>query len=70
MKRKFLSFSVIFALILSSVFSLFSCGEKYEPVESTEEEERTVIEISYDGEEYEIAVREFSCRRGEKPRNT
>lgn len=55
MKRKFLSFSVIFALILSSVFSLFSCGEKYEPVESTEEEERTVIEISYDGEEYEIA---------------
>lgn len=55
MKRRFLRSAVIFVVILTSLFSLFSCGEKYKPVKSTAEEKRTVIEISYDGKKYEVA---------------
>ena len=55
MKRRFLHSFLIFAIIFSTLISLVSCGEKYKPVKSTAEEERTVIEISYDGEKYEVA---------------
>lgn len=55
MKRKFLQSFLIFAIVFSTLISLVSCGEKYKPVKSTAEEERTVIEISYGGEKYEVA---------------
>lgn len=41
-------------LILTLMFALFSCGNPYEPVPSTEEEARTVMTLSFDGEAYEI----------------
>ena len=41
-------------LVLIFALSLFSCGEKYPPVESTAEESRTVFTLSYDGREYEV----------------
>lgn len=54
MKKRFPALILLFALMLTLVFSLSSCKEKYEPVESTSEEKRTVIDISYDGEKYEV----------------
>ena len=46
----------IIALLLAliSVLSLASCGEEFEPVESTEKEKTVVMTMSYGSEEYEI----------------
>ena len=41
-------------LILSVLFALCSCGRKYKPQKSTDEEARVVMTLSLDGEEYEI----------------
>ena len=41
-------------LVLIFALSLFSCGDKYPPVESTAEESQTVFTLSYDGREYEV----------------
>ena len=54
MKKRFCALILLFALVFTLVASLSSCGEKYEPVESTAEEKRTVMQISYDGEKYEV----------------
>lgn len=40
-------------LALSLVFSFASCA-KYKPVKSTKEEERVMMTLSFDGEEYEV----------------
>ena len=47
---------IAFLLIISSLFTLFSCkdDEKYPPVESTDEEKKTVMTMSLDGEDYNI----------------
>ena len=42
-------------LLLSLCFSLFACGNKYAPVESTEEEKQIMYTMSMDGKEYEVA---------------
>lgn len=47
--KRLLSFLLIFALLLS----LSACGG-YEPVESTEEEARTVMTLTLDGKTYEV----------------
>ena len=54
MKKRLTALLLFFALILTVIFSLSSCGEKYKPVESTAEEKRTAMKISYDGEKYEV----------------
>ena len=54
MKKRFAALILIFSIIASISLSLVSCGEKYEPVESTAEEKRTVMTISYDGEKYKV----------------
>ena len=41
-------------LLITLCLSLIACGEDYPPVESTEEEAKTVITIEADGETYEI----------------
>ncbi len=41
-------------LILASLLSLASCGEDYEPIESTDEEARVVMTLSFEGEAYEV----------------
>ena len=44
-----------FALIIITLFSLFSCAEPtYEPIESTEEEARTVMTLRFEGKSYEV----------------
>ena len=46
---------VALALVICSLFSLFSCGEsEYEPVASTGKEARVVITMDLGGERYEI----------------
>ncbi len=54
MKRRFFALTLVFAIVFTFLLSLSSCGEKYEYVESTEEEKTTVIKISYDKEKYEV----------------
>ena len=54
MKKRLTALILLFALIFTAALSLSSCGEKYKPVESTSEEKRTVMKISYDGEKYEV----------------
>ena len=47
----------IFALVACAVLTIFtlaSCGEKYEPVKSTKEESRVIYTMTVDGEEYEV----------------
>ena len=46
----------IIALLLAliSVFSLASCGDEFEPVESTEKEKTVVMTMKYGSEEYDI----------------
>ena len=42
-------------LLISTLFTMISCSKgKYEPVESTEEEKRTVMTMQIDGDEYEV----------------
>ena len=41
-------------LITATLLSLVSCGDKYAPVESTDEEARVVMTLSLDGEKYEV----------------
>lgn len=47
---------IALALIISSVFALFSCKKKtkYDPVESTKEEATTVMTMEIDGERYDV----------------
>ncbi len=40
--------------LLCVCFSLFSCSAKYAPVKSSEKERKAVIELSLDGEKYEV----------------
>lgn len=54
MKKRFTALLLLFALVFTMALSLASCGEKYKPIESTDEEKRTVMKISYDGEKYEV----------------
>ena len=54
MKRRFIALTLFFAIAFTSLLSLSSCGEKYEPVKSTDEEKATVIKISYEKEKYEV----------------
>lgn len=54
MKKRFCALMLLLMLIFTQTFSLTSCGEKYEPVESTDEEKETVINISFEGEKYEV----------------
>ena len=54
MKKRLTALILFFALMFTAMLSLCSCNEKYEPVESTSEEKRTVMKISYDGEKYEV----------------
>ena len=54
MKRRLLAFVAVFAIIFTLLASLGSCGEKYKPVKSTDEEEEAVIKISYENEKYEV----------------
>ena len=42
-------------LLLAISLTLISCGEEFEPVKSTKEEEKTVLTIEYGGEKYEVA---------------
>ena len=48
--------AIIGLIVFSLILSLFSCGgtTEYEPVPSTEEEERVVFTLSIDGKEYEV----------------
>ena len=41
-------------LLISLVLSLVSCGGDYPPVQSTSDDLKTVFEINYEGEKYEI----------------
>ena len=41
-------------LLLATVFSLAACNKKYKPVESTEEEARTVMTLELDGKKYDV----------------
>lgn len=41
-------------IILAALVSLTSCGKKYEPVPSTEEESRVVMTLTLDGETYDV----------------
>ena len=41
-------------IVLSLCLSLFACGSKYKPVESTQEEKRVMYTMSIDGERYEV----------------
>ena len=45
---------VLLCLVFASVLLLGSCGQKYEPVESTEEESRVVYTMTLDGVTYEV----------------
>lgn len=55
MKKRVLSAILVILLVLSNILCLSACGDdEYEPVESTAEEKRTVMKISYDKEKYEI----------------
>ncbi len=45
---------VALILALVSLLTLVSCGSEFPPVESTEREAKTVMTLSYDGEEYEV----------------
>jgi len=45
---------IILLLLLAMLLPLVSCGAKYEPQESTEEEARVLFTLSLDGEEYEV----------------
>jgi hypothetical protein len=55
MKNRLIAFSLLITVIITSLLSLSACGSKYEPVESSSEEKRTVMTISYEGEKYEVA---------------
>ncbi len=46
---------VTLVLLLSLCLSLFACGNKYEPVESTEEEKQVMYTMTLDGKKYEVA---------------
>ena len=46
--------TVAAALIVAIIFSLVSCGTKYEPVASTEEESRVVMTLSIGNKEYDV----------------
>lgn len=47
--------AIAIILCIISLFTLVSCGEtSYPPVESTEEEARVVMTISYEGKKYEV----------------
>ena len=46
--------TVSLILLACLIISLFSCGPTYEPVESTEEEARVVMNLTFDGELYEV----------------
>lgn len=46
--------TVTLFIVISLIFILFSCGAKYEPVPSSEEEARVVMRLTFDGEIYEI----------------
>ena len=54
MKKRLIAIALLFALLFSTLLTLTSCDEKYEPVESTAEEKKTVMKISYDGEKYDV----------------
>jgi|GEM_PF-3387314 len=41
-------------IILATLLSLPSCGKKYEPIPSTEEESRVVMTLTLDGETYDV----------------
>ena len=41
-------------LVLASLLTLASCGNKYKPVPSTEEESRVVMTLSLDGKKYDV----------------
>lgn len=41
-------------IILAALVSLASCGKKYEPIPSTEEESRVVMTLTLDGESYDV----------------
>ena len=41
-------------LVIASLLSLASCGDSYEPIESTEEEARVIMTLSFEGETYEV----------------
>ena len=41
-------------ILLASILSFTSCGEKYPPVASTKEEEAVVMTVTYEGEKYDI----------------
>ena len=45
---------ILLCLVFASVLLLGSCGQKYEPVESTEEESRVVYTMTLDGVTYEV----------------
>jgi len=46
---------LILTVALLTIFTLASCGKnKYEPVESTEEESRTVMTLSYGGKSFDV----------------
>ena len=49
--KKIITLIIIAALCLS----LFACGNKYKPVESTAEERQTVYTMTIEGEKYEVA---------------
>ncbi len=54
MSKRILSLVIAVLLAFTNIFFLSACGEEYEPVESTAEEKRTVMKISYDKEKYEV----------------
>ena len=55
MKKRFLSAILLILLVLANTLCLSACGDdEYKPVESTAEEKRTVMKISYDKEKYDV----------------
>ena len=55
MKKRITALLILAVLILSMALSLSSCGnEKYKSQESTAEEKRTVMTLTYDKEKYEV----------------
>ena len=54
MKKRFFAFCILLLLVFSLSTALISCGDGYEPVESTKEEKETVMTLSCDGESYKV----------------